>query len=205
MKNNVNQSNKVSNSTTPWRLCIGSSDHMIDHHRRAARQTIPPLPVIRRLCQGATQSRADFLGLPSLPSQGDDRLCIPLDCLRDLQIKHKSPRDPPAREEQFWNLLLEQHLPPTRPGLKSILLWDVFAVHRDEHTMSTVRRAHPDLFLLYVPSNCTEIAQPLNISFNGPLKGHILAQKNAWLVSKLRQHRCSLELDARAPRSPPKT
>eukprot|EP00968_Pinguiococcus_pyrenoidosus_P019214 scaffold2044_cov247-Pinguiococcus_pyrenoidosus.AAC.14 len=85
------------------------------------------------------------------------------------------------------------HLPEAPSGDKCILLLDVYSVHRDKSFRDAVVAEHfPDVILIYVPGNATELVQPLDCGFNGVLKSNLLRANNEFLNEELIQHRDTL-------------
>lgn len=53
-------------------------------------------------------------------------------------------------------------------GNPSILILDKYSVHEDKDVIFVSKNLN--IFLLFVPSGTTDINQPLDVNFNGPIK-----------------------------------
>ena len=71
-------------------------------------------------------------------------------------------------------------LPATQ---KAILLFDVFAAHRVESVLSKLDENN--MLVVFIPPNCTDMLQPLNISVNKPLKAEIKRCFVNWYYNEL--------------------
>jgi len=53
---------------------------------------------------------------------------------------------------------------------KMLILWDVYCRHRDEDLKEFMSQHMPNIIVIYIPANLTEICQPLDRYFNALLK-----------------------------------
>lgn len=53
---------------------------------------------------------------------------------------------------------------------KVLIIWDVYCRHRDDDLLQWMRQEYPQILLLFVPANLTELCQPLDIYFNARFK-----------------------------------
>lgn len=65
-----------------------------------------------------------------------------------------------------------------------LLSWDVYTSHRAESTLAHLKERHPRIKLVYVPSNCTSVAQVADVGINGPFKMMYRQLKEEWLVAE---------------------
>ena len=64
---------------------------------------------------------------------------------------------------------------------KWILLWDVYATHRDAAVLDTLKKTFPNMILLNVPASTTSELQPLDKGFNYPWKSLITKKAAKWI------------------------
>lgn len=72
------------------------------------------------------------------------------------------------------------------PDQKMIVLIDVYCRHRDKEFLDLVKQRYPNILLLFVPANITEIGQPLDIYYNASFKMILARLVSYWLTAKLR-------------------
>lgn len=65
-----------------------------------------------------------------------------------------------------------------------LLSWDVYTLHRAESTLAYLKEHHPRIKLVYVPANCTSVAQVADVGINGPFKTMYRQLKEKWLVAE---------------------
>ena len=53
---------------------------------------------------------------------------------------------------------------------KMLIIWDVYCRHRDADLLEWIRKEYPNIIILFIPANLTEICQPLDIYFNALFK-----------------------------------
>ncbi|KAG6824721.1 hypothetical protein H0H92_006024 [Tricholoma furcatifolium] len=70
---------------------------------------------------------------------------------------------------------------------KSILLLNCYPVHVGEEFRSYVRAAHPNVFLMFVPANCTGIFQPADVGIQRILKHFLRQETLTYLVDSHRK------------------
>lgn len=62
-----------------------------------------------------------------------------------------------------------------------LILWDVYAIHKNKAMRERLEKKYPTLKFLFVPANCTSVLQPLDISFNSHFKKVIKTHAAAWM------------------------
>lgn len=65
---------------------------------------------------------------------------------------------------------------------KMIVIWDVYCRHRDDVLLQWMRTNFPQIVVLFVPANMTEVCQPLDIFFNAPLKMAMADEMSGYLL-----------------------
>ncbi|THU88058.1 hypothetical protein K435DRAFT_830622 [Dendrothele bispora CBS 962.96] len=65
---------------------------------------------------------------------------------------------------------------------KAILYIDCYPVHTGKEFRTFVLDAHPNIFLVFVPANCTSIGQPADVGLQRVLKHHIRQDNLQYLV-----------------------
>lgn len=65
---------------------------------------------------------------------------------------------------------------------KMIVIWDVYCRHRDDELLQWMRTDFPQIVVLFVPANMTEICQPLDVFFNAPLKTAMADEMSGYLL-----------------------
>jgi hypothetical protein len=53
---------------------------------------------------------------------------------------------------------------------KMLVIWDVYCRHRDADLLTWIKEKFPNLILLFIPANLTELCQPLDLYFNALFK-----------------------------------
>jgi hypothetical protein len=66
-----------------------------------------------------------------------------------------------------------------------LLLLDVHYSNRDREMRMSLQRKYDTLFILFVPSNCTSVLQPMDVSFNAPFKKLVKKFAVNWLTNSV--------------------
>lgn len=61
---------------------------------------------------------------------------------------------------------------------KVLILWDVYCRHRDADLLDWMKKEFPNIIVIFVPANLTELGQPLDIFFNSMLKTKLYKLRN---------------------------
>lgn len=98
----------------------------------------------------------------------------------------------PASVELLVDDLYNKHVIPTLEKKKLniattywLMIWDVFYAHRGD-ILQSLKTKYPTLIILFVPARCTNILQPLDISFNAHFKRIVRKAANQWLIDLVR-------------------
>lgn len=62
--------------------------------------------------------------------------------------------------------------------MDTLIVWDLFAAHRDSHVLSFLRAWGIDV--IFVPGGCTGVCQVMDVVVNRSLKGHVRDAYVAW-------------------------
>ena len=68
-----------------------------------------------------------------------------------------------------------------------VVVMDTYAIHISEDFLNWYHEEFPHLLVLFICPNCTAWLQPLDISFNGPFKGHLRQAAGEWLAKHMQQ------------------
>ena len=72
---------------------------------------------------------------------------------------------------------------------KMVVLLDVYCRHRDADFLDWVKTDLPNIIIIFVPANITEIGQPLDIYFNAYFKMRLSRLTSFWLAALVDKHR----------------
>ena len=72
--------------------------------------------------------------------------------------------------------------PPDHPALA---IFDVFRGQRTERFLSTLKEHHIEV--IFVPANCTDHLEPLDLSINKPFKDQIKSKFVDWYASEVKK------------------
>ena len=72
-------------------------------------------------------------------------------------------------------------LPATQ---KALLIYDVFATHQMESVL--LKLEENNIVVIFIPPNCTDLLQPLDISVNKPLKAEIKRRFVNWYSDEVK-------------------
>ena len=73
----------------------------------------------------------------------------------------------------------------TTTSQKSLLIYDVFAAHRVEPVLHNLEENN--ILVIFVPPNCTDSLQPLDVSINKPFKTEIKRHFVKWYSDEVKQ------------------
>jgi hypothetical protein len=67
---------------------------------------------------------------------------------------------------------------------RTLVVWDLFAAHRDERVLSFLRSSGIDV--IFIPGGCTGICQVMDVVVNRPFKNAIRASLTSWRAEQIR-------------------
>ena len=73
----------------------------------------------------------------------------------------------------------------------SLLVWDMFKLHKSEATKKKKKKKHLqrfDIDIAVISEGLTLDIQPLNVSLNKPFKGALREQWNQWMIDNEKTH-----------------
>ena len=82
----------------------------------------------------------------------------------------------------FRRVRAEKGLPDTHPGL---CIYDVFRGHKKDEVQTLMEENK--LLTVYVPSNCTDLLQPLDLSVNKAVKEHLRHHFRSWYSEQVKE------------------
>jgi hypothetical protein len=67
------------------------------------------------------------------------------------------------------------------------LIWliDCWSVHKSEEFLTWVKKKHPEILILFIPTNCRAVLQPADIIIQRPLKHAFMLQFNSWTMENV--------------------
>ncbi len=66
---------------------------------------------------------------------------------------------------------------------KTLLVWDLFAAHRDSRVLSFLRSSSIDV--IFIPGGCTSVCQVMDIVVNRPFKAHVRNAYISWRATQI--------------------
>ena len=76
---------------------------------------------------------------------------------------------------------------------KMLIIWDVYCRHRDADLLEWIRKEYPNIIILFIPANLTEICQPLDIYFNALFKTILNRLMSQHIVDEWCAHNAAAE------------
>ncbi len=70
---------------------------------------------------------------------------------------------------------------------RTLVVWDLFAAHRDEMVLSFLRSSGIDV--IFIPGGCTGICHVMDVVVNRPFKNAIRASLTSWRAEQIRPKR----------------
>lgn len=131
--------------------------------------------------------------------EGKSKKCEPhADVSHPNSLFHTHTPSHWARRETVLSLVDELFMGHVRPLMIErlldpetthwMILWDVYAVHKEKTLLLSLKHKYPNLIIIFVPANCTAELQPLDVSFNAPFKKIVKGeQKYRYKIQNIKQ------------------
>ena len=65
----------------------------------------------------------------------------------------------------------------------TLLVWDLFAAHRDSRVLSFLRTSGIDV--IFIPAGCTSVCQVMDVVVNRPFKAHVRNSYISWRAAQI--------------------